>query len=170
MDKYLKNQERVNKDLIKKSKELNWEGIDFPVSLQHITKFKKNNEDISVFVFGYENGYIYTLRKSKYHHRKHMIDLLLISNEEKSHCCLIKSLSQLLSSQSSKSQHKTYYCRNCLQGYTSEEALSTLSTYCNEHGCVRIKLPKKDSSMQFSHDERSMRVPFVVYADFESFY
>ena len=198
MDKYLKNQERVNKDLIKKSKELNWEGIDFPVSLQHIKKFEKNNEDISVYVFGYEDGYIYTLRKSKYRHRKHMIDLLLISldrncrsdagaecatdagfttNEEKtssgsegsSHYCLIKSLSRLLSSQSSKSQHKTYYCRNCLQGYTSEEAPSMHSTYCNEHGCVRIELPKKDSSMHFSHDERLMRVPFVVYADFESF-
>ena len=173
MDKYLKNQERVNKDLIKKSKELNWEGIDFPISLKQIKKFENNNEDISVYVYGYEDGdedeEIYTLRKSKYRDRKHTIDLFLISHEDKSHYCLIKSLSRLLSSQSSKSQHKKYYCRNCLLGYISEEALSKHFPYCNEHGCVRIKLPKKDSYMQFSQDKCSMRVPFVVYADFESF-
>ena len=109
------------------------------------------------------------MRASKYRNRKHKIDLLLISNEVNSHYCLIKNFSRLASSQTSAHHHKTYYCRNCLQGYNSEEALSKHSTYCNEHSCVRIELPEKNSTMRFTHIERSMRVPFVVYADFESF-
>ena len=109
------------------------------------------------------------MRKSKYPYRKHIIDLFFISNEEKSHYCLIKSLSRLLSSQSSKTQHKNYYCRNCLLGYCSEEALFKHFPYCNEHGCVRIELPEKGSTMQFDDYSKKMRVPFVVYADFESF-
>ena len=109
------------------------------------------------------------MRKSKYHYRKHIIDLFFISYEEKSHYCLIKSFSRLLSSQSSNTQHTNYYCRNCLLGYYSEEALSTHFPYCNEHGCVRIELPKEGTFMKFTNIERSMRAPFVVYADFESF-
>ena len=128
-------------------------------------------------VHGYENE-LYPLRASKYRNRKHKIDLLLISldagaecatNEANSHYCLIKNFSRLASSQTSAHQHKTFYCRNCLQGYNSEEALSKHSTYCNDHSCVRIELPEKNSTMRFTHIERSMRVPFVAYADFESF-
>ena len=55
-----------------------------------------------------------------------------------------------------------------MQGLNSE-TLSKHFTYCKEHSSVRIELPEKNSSMRFSHKERSMRVPFVVYADFESF-
>ena len=182
------HQERIDKELIEKSKEFNWEGIEFLVIFRsgQIAKFEENNEDISVNVYGYENG-LYPLRASKYLNRKHKIDLLLISldadaecstldagaectiSELNSHYCLIKNFSRLASSQTSAHQHKTYYCRNCLQGYNSEEALSNNWTYCNEHSCVRIELPKKDSFMRFDHIERSMIVPFVVHADFESF-
>ena len=49
-----KNNERVDEELIEKSKELNWDGIDFPVLLKHIKKFEKNNEDISIYVFVYK--------------------------------------------------------------------------------------------------------------------
>ena len=150
---------------------MNWDGIDFPVLINQIKKFEKNNEDNGIYVFVYkdEDGEIYPLRKSKYPHRKHIIDLFLISHKDKSHYCLIKSLSRLLSSQSSQTEHKNYYCRNCLQGYYSEEALSKHFPYCNEHGCVKIELPKEGSTMHFKDYSKKMRVPFVVYADFESF-
>ena len=161
-----KSNERVDEELIEKSKELNWDGIDFPVSDNQIKKFEKNNEDIGIYVFYYkdEHGKIHPLRKSKYPHRKHIINLFLISHKDKSHYCLIKNLSRLLSSQSSQTEHKNYYCRNCLQGYYSEEALSKHFPYCNEHGCVRIELPKEGSTMYFKDYSKKMRVPFVIYA------
>jgi len=56
--------ERVTKKLRKQAEELNWNEITFPVSLNEIDKFERNNTDLSVNVFGYEN-FVYPLRISK---------------------------------------------------------------------------------------------------------
>ncbi|XP_065652769.1 uncharacterized protein LOC136080089 [Hydra vulgaris] len=109
------------------------------------------------------------LRISKDNDRKHLIDLLLISNGETNHYCLIKNLSRLLSLQTSNKHCKKHYCRNCLLGFNSEESLSNHKSYCKTHDSVRIELPKSGSTIQFVHYYRSIRVTFVVYADFESF-
>ena len=163
-----KNNERIDKDLIEKSKEFHWEGIEFPVKIDQIEKFEKNNADISVSVFGFEDKKFQPLKKLKYFDRMYHIDLLLISNETTSHYCLINNFSRLMASSTSKNEHKKYFCRNCLQGYYSKEALAKHCNYCKEHSCVRAELPKEGSSVRFNHVGRSMRVPFVVYADFES--
>ncbi|XP_065681513.1 uncharacterized protein LOC136095171 [Hydra vulgaris] len=100
------------------------------VSLQQITQFEKNNQDLSVNVFGYESS-VYPLRISNEKNRQHKIDLLLISNDDTNHYCLIKSLSRLLSSQISKNEHEIFYCRNCLLGFSTEESLSKHKLYCD---------------------------------------
>ncbi|XP_065654868.1 uncharacterized protein LOC136081480 [Hydra vulgaris] len=51
----------------------------------------------------------------------------------------------------------------------SEESSSKHIPYCETHDSVRIELPSPKSTMQFTNHNKSMRVPFVVYADFESF-
>ncbi|XP_065681557.1 uncharacterized protein LOC136095205 [Hydra vulgaris] len=159
--------ERVDKDLKEQAEKLNWEKIKFPVSLQQITQFEKNNQGISVNVFGYENS-VYPLRISNEKNRQHQIDLLLISNDETNHYCLIKSLSRLLSSQLSNHNGKKHFCRNCLLGFNTEESLSIHKLYCDTHDSVRIELPKPNTMIKLNHFKKSMRVPFVVYADFES--
>ena len=164
--------ERIDKELIEKSKELHWEGIEFPVAVlsRVFAKFEKNNTDTSVNVYGInEEEKIYPLHTSKNFDRKHHIDLLLISNKETNHYYLIKNFSRLVASQSSSHEHKSYYCRNCLQGYYTKGTLAKHFDYCRDHISARIELPKKGSFMKFNHAERKMRVPFVIYADFESF-
>ena len=165
----VRDNERIDKELIKQSKELNWEGIEFPFKLSQIAKFEKNNPDISIAVFCFENKKPIPLNQIKNDGRKHHIDLLLVSDQVTSHYCLIKNFSRLMNSSKSKDEHKKYYCRNCMLGYRSKEALSKHWPYCKEHGCVRVELPKKDTFLKFSHPERKMRVPFVIYADFESY-
>ncbi|XP_065664489.1 uncharacterized protein LOC136086141 [Hydra vulgaris] len=162
------NPQRIDKDLITQAEKINWYKIEFPVSLKQITQFEKNNQDISVNVYGYESS-VYPLRISKNNNRQHLIDVLLISDGETNHYCLINNLSRLLSSQTSKRNCATHYCRNCLLGFSSEESLSKHKLYCNTHDSVRIDLPKQGSTMYFKHYYKSMRVPFVTYADFESF-
>ena len=78
---------RITKEFVKQS-ELNWSGINFLTTLNEIDKFERNNEDISVNVYGYETR-IYPLRISK-HERKNVVDLLLIANDNANHYCLIK--------------------------------------------------------------------------------
>ena len=52
----------IDKHLQEKAKELNWENIEFPVSLKAIDKFEQQNPKVNVNVLGYE-GYIYILYK-----------------------------------------------------------------------------------------------------------
>ena len=61
-----------------------------------------------------------------------------------------------------------YYCKRCLNGFTTKDALYNHKTYCNEQNAVRVVLPKPNTMLSFKNYNRSMRVPFVVYADFES--
>ena len=39
---------------------------------------------------------------------------------------------------------------------------------CRTHDAVKVVMPKKGSTLKFKHFFKSMRVPFIVYADFES--
>ena len=141
------------------------------MSLDQITRIEKNNPDISVNIFGYkseiEKAHQLHISLACLEKRKHVINLLLISNEETKHYCLIKSLRSLLSSQTSK--HHTHYCMNCLLGFNSEESLSKHQMYCFTHKAARIELPVEGAKILFSNYNRSMRVPFLIYADFVSF-
>ena len=41
--------------------------------------------------------------------------------------------------------------------------------YCYSNEPVKIEMPEEGSTISFNHLHKSMRVPFIVYADFESF-
>ena len=90
--------ERITKELKDQSERLDWSGLKFPVKLDQIVIFEKFNPSISINVFGFEDRVVYPLRLSK-RKNEQTINLLLISDGEKQHYCLIKSLSRLLSSQ-----------------------------------------------------------------------
>ena len=163
------NPERISKILIKQSEEFNWSGIEFPVSLKDIGKFEKNN-DMSINVFGYDMSgdsmpEVIPLRISTMR-SQNTIDLLLLSRDDKSHYCWIKKFNKLMSIDGY--HHAMHYCKRCLNGFTSEQALSNHDEYCSKHDTQKIVMPKPDKFMEFNHYFRSMRVPFVVYADFES--
>jgi hypothetical protein len=168
--------ERITKALkiqAEDSEKFNWTNITFPVNLKQIDKFEKQNLTISVNVFGWHEmsdfGYVYPLRISK-HKSKNEIDLLLIEKDVgKQHYCLIKSMSRLLSSQTTKHEHKQYYCRRCLNPFNSEESVAKHNEYCSANEAVKICMPEEGSSLKFNSFFKLMKVPFVVYADFESF-
>jgi len=168
------NAELISKIFRKKAETLNWEGINFPVPLKDITKFEKQNHGISVNVFGYEGG-VYPLRISEHPEGTIYVDLFLIANEEgMQHYCWIKSMSRLLSSQKSKHSGKLHFCRRCFNPFRSEGSLKEHVECCSNNEAVRIIYPKpKEGSeadfLKFKNINGFMRVPFVVYADFEAF-
>lgn len=65
--------------------------INYPVSLGKLEKFEKQN-NISINFFDYEKGCVFPVFLSKQTNGYKEGDLLLISNETKSHYCWIKSL------------------------------------------------------------------------------
>ena len=162
-----RDNERIDTDLKKKEDSLNMAGIAYPVQLNAIDKFERQNPTISINVFGHEES-IYPLRVSKCEGRK-VVDLLLISDDEKRHYCLIKSMSRLLSSHTSKRNGVQYYCMRCLNSFHSQESLDKHLEYCNAYDAVKMETPEVGATLKFKNYNRSMRVPFIVYADFESF-
>ena len=98
--------ERVDTEMREKETTLNMKGIEYPVSLKDFNKFKKQNPTISITVLGYERKNVYPLRNSDCMDRENKILLLLIEEDGVKHCCLVKSLSRLLTSQVSKHEKK----------------------------------------------------------------
>ena len=93
--------ERIDKELMEKEDDLNMEGIECPVSLKYISKFEKQNPEISITVLGFnEKDKVHPLRVSEHAHiRKHKMILLLIERNGVKHYCLVKNPSRLLSKQ-----------------------------------------------------------------------
>lgn len=66
--------------------------------------------------------------------------------------------------------HKKYVCRICLWGYSSEERLESHKPYCY-HKAQTVRMPKPDKAIHsfgkgnLSH---TVKIPFVIYADFET--
>ena len=57
----------------------------------------------------------------------------------------------------------------CLNSFWSQESLSKHQEYCNEYEAVKIELPEKGTMLKYKNYLRSEKVPFIVYADFESY-
>ena len=159
--------ERITKELKDQSERLDWSGLKFPVDLNQIPIFEKFNPSISINVFGFDKT-IYPLRISKTK-RTQIVNLLLISDGEKQHYCLIKSLSRLLSSQLTNHDGSIVFCLNCLNHFPNEEKLKIHEEYCLKNEAIRIEIPEKGTFISFIHHNRSIKVPFVVYAEFEAF-
>ena len=144
-------------------------GLTFPVNLSDINKFENHYSSISVHVFGYEN-LVYPLRISNHNNkRESTVNLLLISDDTKQHFCWIKDISKLLSLQTSKHGHVRHVCFRCLNTFNSEKSLASHHEYCKSYEAIKIELPEAGSKISFTNHNMSMRVPFIVYADFEFF-
>ena len=162
--------ERIDKELMEKEDTLNMKGIEYPVSLKDISKFEKQNPEISITVLGYnEKDKVHTLRCSDHvYNRKHNIILLLIERDGVKHYCLVKNPSRLLSRQISAHKEGTHFCFRCLNPFWSHKSLEKHWEYCKNHKAVKINMPEKGTILKFKHHERSERVPFIIYADTEA--
>ena len=161
--------ERIDNDLKSKQDTINMEGNGYPVSLRAIDRFEHLNPNISISVLGYnKEERVYPLRISKCTKRKHDIVLLLIKDGEKSHYCLVKNISALLSSQINNKGHKRYFCLNCFNSFKDKDKLEEHKDYCYENESVKILMPQQGTFLRFKNFLHSEKAPFAIYADFES--
>ena len=157
--------ERIGKEIIKLSEKYNLKGISFPMSLENIGKFENLN-NLAINVFGWEKE-VYPLRISKIKN-KTKINLLYLKTKEKNHFCWIKNLDKLLSTQVSKHKEPKVFCERCLNHFPNDEALKIHKESCEQFEFVKIEMPKEGETCRFKNFNREMKIPFVVYADFES--
>lgn len=57
-----KNPNKITKLLKTNSEKLNWEGLEFPMKVDKIGIFEKNNPKYGVNVYGYKNDRVYPIR------------------------------------------------------------------------------------------------------------
>lgn len=149
---------------------LNFNGIQFPVELKQISQFEEQNPEISinVYIFDQHEVKVRTVRLTNKIRPKH-IHLLLLYKDENRHYCWIKSLSRLLSSQSSANTRKKFYCDRCLNYFVEEAKLEEHKLECFERNDCVIEMPSKDESiMKFQNFKNQLNVPFIIYADIET--
>ena len=164
-----RDKERIDSKLKSKIDTVNMGDIKYPVALKDVSKFEKLNPDLAISVYTYDENYsVGPLRISENVDRPYGIKLLLISDENKTHYCLIEDFSRLVSSQASKHKGKVYVCERCINAFTTENALKEHEKHCTNKDCVHLKMPAPGSTISFKRFDRGQRVPFVIYADFKS--
>ena len=148
-----------------------WEGLEFPMALNEISKFEKRNPEIAVNVLFVNKKSIYIARRSGFNgKRSKQVNLLVIIDGKNRHYTAVKSLSRLLSSENSKGRKGAYhFCVNCLNGFRTESARDKHYVYCSSNGEVNVKMPEeREKWLKFHDGQCQFKVPFMLYADFES--
>ena len=107
--------------------------------------------------------------KSKYNlNRENQVILLMITDGEKWHDLTVKSLSALFRGITSKHEGDFYFL-NCFQSYTTENKLKKDKKVCENHDYCYVEMPEEcNKILEYSHGEKSMKAPFIIYVDLES--
>ena len=94
------------------------------------------------------------------------MDLLLISDENKSHYVYIKDFNRFMCNKTKKQNIFFFFCKCCLQCFSSEKVLIEHKENCLIiNGKQSVKL--KSGSISFKNYFKQLPVPFKIYADFK---
>ena len=141
---------------------LNFKNIKFPVNISVITKFKKQNPKTpGINVFTNEGNIIVPGRTSNKTESIHLFFFFIYS--------LIKNFSRLVNIQVSKNTNKKYFCKRCLNHFCSEKESKNHERYCKNNDTLLVEMPPKKNYLSYKNYQKMFPVPFVTYADFESF-
>ena len=117
--------------------------------------------NINVNVFGYQNK-VFPLFVSKKSNEQ-VLNVLLISNEEKSLYVFIKDFNRLMYSRT-KHKDRKHFCMSCLKTFTTKEILNNHREKClliNDTQAVKYEI----GVIKFRNYQKQMPIPFKIYAD-----
>ena len=61
------------------------------------------------------------------------------------------------------------YSLNCLHSFSKKSKLKKHKDVCENHDYCYVEMPEEDDRiLKYNHGEKSMKVPFIIYADLES--
>lgn len=150
--------------------ELNFTGINFPMTVDQIPKFEKLNPHISVTVLGIDEAEnkekdpykVFPLRVPDEQSENHVV-LLYWSQDEITHYAWVKNLNRLLS-YTKKIRNQTFFCERCFQGFTKPDLLHKHSETCRH---IPIQAVQMVDQIVFKSWSKSEECLFRVYGDFE---
>ena len=170
------NHDKINKHPQRVSKikpftgQYNWNGIEFPATSKDWKKFEQNNESIALNVLyvPYGTKKIILVYKSKHNlNREEQNIRLMISSGEKWNYTAVKRLSGLLRGIKS-TNNGDFYCLNWFHAFRTKNKLEEHKKICENHDYCHVEMPTKDNNIiKYNQGEKSIKLPFVVYADVE---
>ena len=106
--------------------------------------------------------------KSKYNlTRENQVILLMITHGEKWHYLAVKRLSALFRGITGNN-NGDFYCLNCFQSCTTKNKLKKHKKVCKNHNYCYVQMPEEyNKTLKYHEGEKSMKSPFIVYADLE---
>ena len=171
---------------------LNFDNINFPVSLDDIELFEsQNNQPINIFSVNEEDNELVEDEEHSRHRvvylnklsssPKPIIDLLIYTNNQgKSHYCYIKKLQAFVRN----GEHELHICNKCLQKF---KLLSAYDNHILKNKCMEYKeelvkvLPsskpkynektkklENKSIIKYNNTKKELILPVVIYADCET--
>ncbi|KAL4153327.1 hypothetical protein QTP88_001160 [Uroleucon formosanum] len=163
----------------------NFEGITYPTPLSDVAKFEKNNNNVSVNIYGLDRKIqspkspryeVYPLRVVDVEKPNHF-DLLLITDGDNSHYIYISNFSRLIRAQKTRHTERLVFCKRCFTSFdnqnckyklSGQKALDQHKLICGAHKPILPEMPKEGDCVEFRAWKKTQRHPFVIYADFEA--
>ena len=160
------NPQRIKKADKEIAKSLDYSGIEFPVK-QKVYPLMEQRFNINLNVFYYHKN-IYPFYISEQLNER-VLNVLLISDEEKLHYVFIKDFNRMMYSQTgTKNKGKKHFCMHCLKNFTKEEILNR-----HKERYMLINSMQKpiyeEGTMEFTSYDKQIPTSFRIYVDIESF-
>ena len=147
----------------------NWKDIGFPPTNKDWKKIELNNNvALNILYTLHNTKKIQLAYRSKYNltYNKQII-LLMITDGEKWHYLVVNNLSGLLRGITSN-HYSDFYCLNCFHSYRTKNKLEAHKKICENHDYCNVEMPiKGNNTIKYNHGEKSMKLPFFIYADLE---
>ena len=143
--------------------------IDFPPTDKDWRKFELNNDiALTILYIPHNTKKIQLAYRSKNNLTcDKQVILLMITDGEKCYYLAVKNLSELLKGITS-THKKDFHCLNCFHTYRTKNKLESHKKTCENHDYCHVEMPTKDNNIiKYNHGEKSMKVPFIIYADLE---
>ena len=120
--------------------------------------------NICINLFGYENALVYPIFISKQTFED-STDLSLLIEDDKSHYVYIKNFNTFMFHKT-KSKNKKWFCKSCLQCFSSRNVLIKHKEDCLSINGVQ-SVYVQEGIIKFKNYSKQLPVLFKIYADFE---
>ena len=104
--------------------------------------------------------------KYNYNRIKQVILLMITDDNNRWHYLAVKSLPTLLGGITSN-HRRGFHCVNCFHSYTRLNKLKKHERVRNNHNYCQVDMPKDHEKIKYVPGEKSLKAPFIFYADLE---
>ena len=178
-DKILKTnvKEKDEKKYKKYIKKFDTKNISFPISINGIKRFLKQNKNLDIkinILYRNTKDRIFPMEYGLGEGKK-IVNLLMVEKKNSNHFILItnvdKYLRKIYTKQKRTTYKKDFFCINCFNSFSKKEILEKHEELCSINKPKLEKTPQKGSSQEiikFRSYEKKHKIEYSAYLDFES--